>query len=319
LKLSPTQTKGIIVLIIVSAIGIGSSFAVMEYTRVQERLVLATTTSTYDSGLLDEIVPGFEQLWGVEVDIVAVGTGTAIVYGETGNADVIMVHARASEDLFLLEGYGIHRVTVWYNDFVIVGPLDDPAKINGLTNSTLAFERIYAGGEAGNSTFYSRGDNSGTEKKEIAIWALTALGRPDNETQLWYKKTGSGMASTLTTTNNDPKGYTLADRGTYISLAATLAYIEVHTENDTILLNPYGVILVDPGRNPGVNFDLAVKFVAYLCANATQTAVGDYKKNDLTMFYPCYGTSNATGLEFDTDQQVAEYLNYWNPIIEMYY
>ena len=277
--LSQIQTKAIIIITIVAVAGIGATFAVIEYTRQSGRLILATTTSTYDSGLLDVIIPRFEEKLGVHVDIVSVGTGQALAMGKSGDADVIMVHSRAREDAFVGEGYGIHRVTVWWNDFVIVGPPADPANISGLENATEAFIRIYGGGEAGNSTFYSRGDGSGTESKEVAIWEATSLGRPDNVTQTWYRKTGLGMGATLTIAN-EKDGYTLTDRGTWLSRKDELTYLTIHAENDTILLNPYGVMLINPSRFPNVNFDLAVKFVAYLCSPPAQAAVDSFRKNN---------------------------------------
>lgn len=315
---SPTQTKAIIVVLVLAVVGVSTAFTIVEFSRQSGRLILATTTSTYDSGLLDEIVPAFEQRWGVQVDIVSVGTGQALTMGRSGDCDVLMVHSRAREDAFVSEGYGIHRVTVWWNDFIIVGPSADPANINGLENATEAFIRIYNAGEAGNSTFYSRGDGSGTESKEVAIWGTTGLGRPDNNTQFWYKKTGLGMGDLLVLTN-EKDGYTLTDRGTWLARMDALTFLTLHAENDTILLNPYGVILVDPGRFPNVNLNLAVKFVAYLCSSETQAAVDAFGKNDQPMFHACYGTGNATSLLFDTDEQVQEQVHYWGPLIQLYY
>ena len=316
MRLSPTQTKAIIILTILVISGIGVSFTVYEITRKSERLILATTTSTYDSGLLDVIIPGFEAKWGVSVDVISVGTGQALALGKSGDADVVLVHSRSREDQFVFEGYGIHRVTVWWNDFVIVGPLADPANITGITNATEAFIRIYNTAQAGNTRFYSRGDSSGTESKEISIWETTPYGRPTNDS--WYFKTGQGMGTTLTITN-EMEGYTLTDRGTWLSMMDSLAYLKIQAENDTLLLNPYGVMLVDPGRNPAVNFQLAVKFIAYLCSNSTQQAVNDFRKNNEPLFHACYGLSNSSSLNFDTDLQVQEQLNYWNPLIELYY
>ncbi len=318
-QLSPTQLKALLVIGIIAATGAGAGFTIVEHLTTQQRLILATTTSTYDSGLLDYLLPPFEAKWSVDVQVIAVGTGQALALGKTGDCDVVMVHARSQEDAFVNDGYGVHRVTVWYNDFVIVGPPDDPANITGLNNATEAFIRIYNAGENGKCTFYSRGDGSGTESKEISIWMMTGLGRPDDEIQTWYKKTGQGMGATLTVTNNDPKGYTLTDRGTYISLVDTLQFLTVLVENDKVLLNPYGVILVNVHMFPNVNYQTAVKFVAYLCAPETQEMVNNYKKNNLQIFFACYGISNATELGFDTDEQVAEYLNFWNPIIQLYY
>lgn len=316
-QLSPLQLKGIFIIAIATVIGIGAGFAVVEYRTAQQRLILATTTSTQDSGLLDYLIPAFEEMWGVDVQVIAVGTGQALTLGKSGDCDAVLVHARSLEDAFVSEGYGVHRVTVWYNDFVIVGPADDPANISGLQNATEAFIRIHRSATEGDCTFYSRGDGSGTWAKEVMIWELTGLGVPSNQT--WYKRTGQGMGATLTITNNDPAGYTLTDRGTYISLVEVLETLKILAQKDKILLNPYGAILVNPSKYPSINFQLAVKFIAYLCSPATQAAVNDYQRNGLAMFYACYGESNSTELGFDTPAQVEDYLNYWDPLIQAYY
>ncbi|MHA1238912.1 MAG: substrate-binding domain-containing protein [Candidatus Odinarchaeia archaeon] len=314
-QLSPTQTKALIILAIVVIGGAGTAFAIIESSSSSQRLIIATTTSTYDSGLLDYLIPTFEAKWGIQVDVISVGTGQAIATAQSGDADLILVHDRTTEDNFVYEGYGIHRVTIMYNDFIIVGPESDPANINGLTNVTEAFIRIYNAGQNGLCAFYSRGDGSGTHARELRIWNATGLDTPTNTS--WYKETGSGMGQTLTITNEEG-GYTLSDRGTWLSYKDELSLV-ILVENDSMLLNPYGAILVDPGRFPNVNFQAAVKFIAFLVSTEGQTMINNFKKNGEQLFIACFGTSNQSSLQFDTDEQVQEQWNYWHPLAVQYY
>src|SRR5665811_602144 len=211
-------------------------------------LRLATTTSTNDSGLLDAILPAFEAEHSARVDVVAVGTGQAIALGEAGDADVILVHARAKEDAFVDEGNGTARSDVMYNDFIIVGPADDPAAINGMP---LASDALFAIA-ATESTFASRGDDSGTHTKELSLWK--ASGATLDPNAAWYKSLGQGMGETLNYAN-EAGAYTLTDRGTFLSQRESLTNLVVLVggasidENaDPALLNPYGVIPVNPDK-----------------------------------------------------------------------
>lgn len=236
-------------------------------------LTLATTTSTRDSGLLDHLLPVFEQQTGLEVKVLAVGTGQAIKYGELGDCDVILVHNRASEDQFVDEGYGIGREDVMYNDFVIVGPAHDPAGVRGMG----ILEALQTLADS-NGTFVSRGDDSGTHKKEFELWNEldhTPAGK-------WYLSVGKGMGDTLIMTN-ELQAYTLSDRGTYASMKQGLE-MEVLVEGDPLLLNPYGVIAVNPELHQGINFDGAEAFIAFLISDQVREIISNYVVNGEQLF-----------------------------------
>ncbi len=251
-------------------------------------LRLATTTSTADSGLLDVILPAFEQKYNARVDVVAVGTGQALEIGAKGDADVVLVHARAREDKFVADGEGVNRLDVMYNDYVIVGPTDDPAGISGVT---LAKEALLKIAET-SAPFASRGDDSGTHTKEKSLWAAAGI-TPTVESG-WYLSVGQGMGETLLFAN-EKLAYTLADRGTWLSMQENLPGLTIlvggaviDQNSDKALLNPYGVIPVNPEKHPGVNFDLATQFAEWLTAPETQQAIGDYGKEAFgqPLFYP---------------------------------
>ena len=222
-------------------------------------LILATTTSTYDSGLLDELLPPFEAEWGGTLKVMAVGTGQALELGRRGDADVLMVHAPSLEKAFVQEGYGVERVGLMYNDFVIVGPEADPANVADAAGATEALRRI-AEAEA---TFVSRGDNSGTHAKEKTIWEALAR-EPEGE---WYLSSVLRMAS-------EKDGYTLSDRSTY--LAQDGLELKVLCEGDPILHNPYAVIAVDPGKNPNANTAGAQALIEYLLSARGQGIIESY-------------------------------------------
>jgi tungstate transport system substrate-binding protein len=241
------------------------------------RLILATTTSTYDSGLLDAIIPDFEEKTGYDVDIVAVGTGQAIALGESGDADVLLVHARSREDAFVEAGFGTERYDVMYNDFVILGSEDDPAGIAGGDDAAAAFIAI-AEVEA---NFISRGDDSGTDTKEKEVWAAADIS-PEGD---WYQSAGQGMGAVLTIAN-EQAAYTLSDRGTYIARTAVGIDLVVLVEGDPILSNPYGVIPLNPEKHPTINFAGAEAFVAWLTALETQEAIAAYQVNEQQLFFP---------------------------------
>lgn len=232
-----------------------------------ERLLLATTTSTADSGLLDYLLPDFEQQVGVAVEVVAVGTGQALKLGEDGNADVLLVHARALEDEFMAAGHGVRREEVMYNDFIIVGPPDDPAGIKGGTDAIAAFRQIMQT----ETDFVSRGDDSGTHSKELAIWQAAGL-EPSGD---WYIVSGQGMGAVLTLAG-EQQAYTLSDRATY--LARTLEGIDlvILVEGDPILFNPYGVIAVNPEKNPRIQSELADAFVNWIISLPAQEQIGQF-------------------------------------------
>jgi tungstate transport system substrate-binding protein len=250
-------------------------------------LRLTTTTSANDSGLLAAILPDFEQQYNARVDVVAVGTGQAIVIGEAGDADVILVHARVREDAFVAAGHGLARYSVMYNDFIIVGPTADPANIRGLPLAADALTAI----AAAEAPFASRGDDSGAHIMELALWQ-TANGAPDPAVA-WYASLGQGMGDTLIYAN-ETGAYTLTDRGTFLFMTQNLPNLAIMVGGDTItenrdpaLLNPYGVIPVNPDKG-GINAELAQRFAAWLTSPAVQAMIGDYGLEQFgqPLFYP---------------------------------
>jgi tungstate transport system substrate-binding protein len=269
------------------------------------QLVLATTTSTYDTGLLDALNPMFQESFGIQVRTISQGTGAAIRTGRNGDADVILVHARGPEDQFLRDGAGVNRRDVMFNDFVIVGPEDDPAGINGMSSATEAFATI-AEEEA---TFLSRGDDSGTNTKELNIWEEAGI-QPSGS---WYQETGQGMGDTLVQANQ-AGGYTLADRGTYLATQDNIDLV-IHVQGPirdgpAILQNPYGVIPVNPAVHDNVNYQAAMAYVGFLTSPAGQQAIADYTANGSQLFFP-----NALAEEPDFAQYVPE--DYEGPSMSM--
>jgi tungstate transport system substrate-binding protein len=258
-------------------------------------LVLATTTSTADTGLLNVLNPVFESAFNAQVKVLSLGTGAALRIGENGDADVVMVHARASEDAFLQAGFGINRRDVMFNDFVIVGPAADPADIRTATSAAEAFASI----AAAQSRFISRGDESGTNKKELAIWASAGVD-PIGD---WYLKVGRGMGDTLLQTN-EFGAYTLSDRGTFLALAERVPNLVVLVEGpvkggDPILLNPYGIMAVNPARFPVRNYALAMAYIGFLTSPEAQQIIADFRINDEPLFFP-----NALNQEANFEQYI---------------
>ena len=242
------------------------------------RLILATTTSTRDAGLLDYILPDFEAKYNASVEVIAVGTGQALELGKKGDADVELVHARAQEDAFVAAGDGVNRQDVMYNDFIIIGPANDPAGIKGL-KSTEAFAKIAQTG----SRFISRGDQSGTNTKELAIWKAAGV-EPKGD---WYISAGQGMGAVLTMAN-EQLAYTLSDRATYLARTKKGIDLVILSEGDPDLLNRYGVIAVNPAKHPGVNSDLANKFIDWITSVETQKLIGTFGVKDFgkPLFFP---------------------------------
>ena len=240
--------------------------------------ILATTTSTRDSGLLGVLVPDFEKKTGYIVKTVAVGTGQALKMGEEGNADLLFVHAPPAEKDFMDGGYGSERFLVMHNDFVIVGPENDPAGIKDTPSAADALRKI----ERAGTPFISRGDDSGTNKKELALW--DAAGAPP--TGAWYQESGQGMAATLTIAS-ELQAYTLTDRATYLHNLETLD-LDVLLEGDQVLLNVYHVIIVNPKKWPAVNEAGARAFAEYLVDNETQKMIGEYGVQEFgqPLFFP---------------------------------
>jgi len=238
-----------------------------EKKEAAKELILATTTSTDNSGLLAAILPDFEQSSGVTVKVVAVGTGQALKLGEDGNADVLLVHARAREDAFMDAGHGSRREDVMYNDFVIVGSEADPAGIKGGSDAPAALKAI----ADAKASFVSRGDDSGTHTKEKALWKAAGIG-PSGD---WYISAGQGMGAVITMAN-EQEAYTLSDRATY--LARTLEGIDlvIEVEGDPILFNPYGVMAVNPNKGDHIQHDLANAFIDWLVSLPTQKLISEF-------------------------------------------
>jgi len=242
-------------------------------------LILATTTSTQDSGLLDVLIPMFETESGYTVQTVAVGTGQALKMGQEGNADVLLVHAPKSEEEFMAGGFGKDRALVMHNDFIIVGPDADPAGISAMTSAADGFRLIYESG----STFISRGDDSGTQKKELEIWKLTELDPTD---QPWYLETGQGMGATFIVAS-EKNAYTLSDRGTFLSQQKNLQ-LEILLQGDPPLTNPYHVITVNNDKWPNVNYEGALAFYNFMISPETQKMISTFGVDEYgqPLFFP---------------------------------
>jgi len=244
-----------------------------------KKLILATTTSTVNTGLLDFLKPKFEERYGYELNILSVGTGQALKLGEDGNADVLLVHAPDAEQVFMQNGNGVARVTVMYNDFVFVG--SKTLKNDKIISAKEFLEFIFEN----KIPFISRGDNSGTNMKEIEIWDTTDL---EYEGQPWYIKTGQGMGNTLII-GDEKKGTVLTDRGTYYAYKDRLD-MDIIFEGDPILLNLYSVIVVDPSKSPLINYSGALDFLRFMMDENTLEEIAGYEKNGYTLFTPLIKT-----------------------------
>ena len=238
---------------------------------------LATTTSTDNSGLLDFLLPRFEARYAAKVHVIAVGTGKALKLGENGDVDVVLVHSRPDEDGFVAAGHGVNRRDVMYNDFVIVGPAADPAGIRNAREAPAAFRRIYAT-RAG---FISRGDDSGTHKKEMALWKELAI---SPQTNPGYKAAGRGMGEVLLMAS-ELGAYTLTDRATQRALADKTG-LEILLQRDPGLFNPYGIIAVNPARHPGVNYTGAMELIKWITSPEGQQAIAQFKVDGEQLFFP---------------------------------
>lgn len=297
------RSKILIATVIIVAVILVSVFAYEQYLGSQKSvLVLATTTSTYDSGLLDYLIPKFESKYNVEVRILSLGTGQAIDTAKRGDADLTLVHSKKLELNFTDSGYGIHRVGVMYNDYIIIGPTNDPAETNGLTNATEAFKRIANTGAAGNTQFVSRADKSGTNTLELSIWSQLKI-TPSNKTQTWYVEAGASMGTVLRMTD-EKKAYTLTDRATWVTYESQLTNMVVLVQSDKTLLNPYAIILVNPDKWPQRNYKGALTFARYMISEEGQTVIASYTKEAKTLFIPiARNVTMADSLGFPNQQQ----------------
>ena len=249
-------------------------------TPVNPTLILATTTSTQDSGLLDVLIPMFQEQYGFTVQTVAVGSGQAMTMGQEGNADALLVHSPSAEKTFMEEGWGKDRALIMHNDFIIVGPADDPAKIKGLEPAD-AFKAI-ANAEA---NFVARADKSGTSTKELGIWAKIDV-NPAESKPAWYIETGQGMGASLTIAS-EKGAYTLTDRATFLANKDTLQ-LEILVEGNKTLLNVYHVITINPDKWPKVNYDGATAFLKFMTDPATQEVIAQFgtEKYGQALFFP---------------------------------
>lgn len=242
-----------------------------------ESIVVASTTSTEQSGLFAIILPSFEAKTGIKVKVVALGTGQALDTARRGDADVVLVHDRPAEDKFVAEGWGIDRRDVMYNDFIIVGPKGDPSKVKGTTDVLEAFRRI----AAGSTPFISRSDKSGTHSAELRFWKDAGV---DPKAWAGYKEAGAGMGPTLNM-SAAMGGYTLADRGTWLSFK-NRQDLEIVMAGDKRLFNPYGVMLVNPAKHPHVKKDEGMKFVDWITSREGQDVIASYKIDGQQLFFP---------------------------------
>jgi tungstate transport system substrate-binding protein len=242
------------------------------------QLTLATTTSTQDSGLLDVILPDFEAKTGYQVEVIAVGSGAAMSMGESGDADVLLVHSRAAEDEFIAAGHGVDRHDVMYNDFLIIGPAADPAGIKGGNDAVAAITQI----SESEAIFLSRGDESGTHKKELSIWRAAGI-EPSGD---WYNSVGKGMGDTYRMAD-EMQGYTLIDRATYLANKGNYS-LEPMVEGDELLFNPYGVIAVSPEKYPNINYEGATAFIQWIISDETQALIAEFGKDQYgqSLFIP---------------------------------
>jgi len=244
-----------------------------------EYITVASTTSTRNSGLYDHILPMFTEKTGIEVRVVAVGTGQAIRMAANGDADVLFVHHTASENQFVADGFGVERFDVMYNDFVIVGPKADPADVGGSKDVAKALAAI-----AGQKTaFASRGDDSGTHRKELGLWKAAAAD-PKAASGSWYRETGSGMGATLNTASA-MNAYALTDRATWLKFK-NKGELKILVEGDERLFNQYGIILVNPKKHPHVKAEAGQEFVNWVLSEDGQNAIGQYRIEGLQAFFP---------------------------------
>ncbi len=254
----------------------GAGFSFNNIYAETTHLRLATTTSTENSGLLEVLLLPFEVKFGVKVDVIVVGTGKALKLGKNGDVDVVLVHARAVEDKFIQEGYGVNRRDVMYNDFIILGPFDDPAKIKDEKNVVLALRKI----SEQKIYFVSRGDDSGTHKKEKSLWQKTGI----NPQGKWYMEVGQGMGAALQIAY-EKQAYILCDRGTFLAYKDKIDLI-ILFEGDPLLFNPYGIMAVNPALYPQVKYIEAMQLIAWVTSVEGQKIIKEYKKEGEALFYP---------------------------------
>jgi tungstate transport system substrate-binding protein len=262
------------------------ALAALPATAQDKHIVIASTTSTEQSGLFGHILPAFKAKTGIDVRVVALGTGQALDTARRGDADVVFVHDKAAEEKFLAEGFGVDRREVMYNDFILVGPKSDPAKVAGTRDIAAALKKI----ADAKAAFASRGDKSGTHAAELRLWKQAGVD-PASGKGSWYRETGSGMGPTL---NNAAASdaYALSDRGTWLSFK-NRRDLTIAVEGDQRLFNQYGVMLVNPAKHPHVKKDLGMAFIEWITSPEGQKAIADYKIDGQQLFFPNYKRAGA--------------------------
>ena len=258
--------KKFVIFLLIAGLLIGACH--LSYAQVQ-RLKISSTTSTDNTGLFGALNPPFEKMFNCRVDVIAQGTGKALKTGEMGDSDVVFVHSRPAEDKFMEEGHGVNRRDVMYNDFIMIGPQDDPAEIKGLKDASEALRRI----AHRKLRFVSRGDDSGTHKKEKALWNETGI-PPQGE---WYVEAGQGMGAVLQIAN-EMNAYTMSDRGTFLAYQQKIN-LAILTEGDAALFNPYGIMAVNPAKHPHVNYVLAMAYIGWVTSPEGQGIIRDFGKD----------------------------------------
>jgi len=280
------QAAGVLLalMLLASVFGCAASSTPEKTATETSDVVLASTTSTQDSGLFDELIPAFEKAYPqYKIKVIAVGSGEAIKLGETKDADVLLVHSPAAEKKFIASGFAKERADVMYNDFVIVGPPSDPAVVKGSATTTDAVTKIAEAGKAGKATFVTRGDASGTNAKELKLWADAKIATPTAEANPWYISTGQGMGETLKVAT-EKGAYTLTDRATWLTMKPSLPDLTIVMEKDKALLNQYGVIVIPESKNEAGG----QAFADYVVSAEGQKVIGDFglEKYKESLFTP---------------------------------
>jgi tungstate transport system substrate-binding protein len=271
------QMRGLLVLS--KAVLAAAAVLTLSAQAAEQSIIVQSTTSTQNSGLYGYLLPIFTKKTGIQVNVVAVGTGQAVKNAKNGDGDVLLVHAKPDEEKFVAEGYGVKRFDLMYNDFVIVGPAKDPAKVGGKKDAAAALRKI----AKTKAPFASRGDNSGTYKKEMALWKAAGID-PSAASGTWYREAGSGMGATLNTAVG-MGAYTLTDRGTWISFKNKDDF-KILVEGDKNLFNQYGVMLVNPKKYPNVKAKAGQTFIDWLLSDEGQKAIASYKVDGQQLFFP---------------------------------
>lgn len=319
--LSEHKAAIIIAVVIIAGGSIGTYFVIDALTAQNPEIItLATTTSTDNSGLLDYLLPYFTEATGIRVSVVSVGTGQAITTAKNGDADVILVHARSKEDDFVNESlgvngipYGIHRTCIMYNDFIIVGHSSNPAELQPGDSITTVMTKLKNGMTEGNTTFYSRDDDSGTHTKELALWANISW-NPESVGSTYYSQMGDGMGAILLAAYEDSgdRGYTLVDRGTWLAFNDTYITLNVLGESiggEEVLLNPYGAIAVNPILHSHVKYLSVLRFIGFLTSDYGQALINSFTKNGEILFQPAFGKCDSTHGCTTTNDEIA----IWTP------